>query len=143
VIKYHQMERGESCARLDYLTSKDVTEVLQVGNQFLQDILRNGLVKPPHVPRQNGKYLWGPQEIFRAFLSLRLTEEYKMKYGDRNVRSRYEQVRRDLLSAERVRGRELLESEEWKEVAIRAEERGLNLLDLQKVQFNRGLSTEN
>ena len=124
------MERNRLDADMNYLTSSDLTEVLQVNTQFLHEVVDKGLVRPSHLSRQNGKNLWGPKDIFRAFLSFRLAEEYKLKYGNKNCKYKYEQIRRDLLSAERARRQEFIESAEWKAVVIRGNERGLNFLDL-------------
>ena len=124
------MEREKSTISQNYLTNFCVTEVLQVENHFLQEIIKRGLVRPPHVPRQNGKNLWGPKEIFRAFLCMRLSEEYETKYGDKHDRYKYHQIRSEIISAGRSRRQEFLESDQWAEVTVRAAERGLNLLNL-------------
>ena len=136
------MERNETYTGPGFVTSSDAMIILGVGNAALAELVRQGIVRPPRIPRASGKNLWGPREIFRAFMSLRLAEEYKTKYGNRNSKYLYDQVRRDLFSAERTRGREFLESDQWSEVATRAMERGLDLLDLQKVQLNRGFPAE-
>lgn len=124
------MEREKASVGYNYLTNFSVTEVLQVENHFLQEIIKNGLVRPPHIPRQNGKYLWGSKEIFRAFVCLRLSEEYETKYGEKHDRYKYHQIKSQIISAARSRRQEFLESEQWEEVTARAEERGLYLLNL-------------
>ena len=136
------MERGESFVGLNYVGNSDAMKILGVTNMVLGELIRQGIVKPPHIPRSNGKNIWGAREIFRAFLALHLADEYKTKYGDVHGGYKFKQIRSDILSVERVRGRQFLESDEWAEVAIRAAERGLNLLDLEKVQFNRGLAAK-
>jgi hypothetical protein len=136
------MERSKLFQETNFVTSFEATKILGVNSMTLIDLIRHGVVKPPHVPRSNGKNHWGPREIFRAFLSLHLIEEYKTKYGSKNSHYMYDQIKRDLLSTERTRGREFLESAEWKDVTTRATERGLYLLDLQEIKFNRGLPAE-
>ncbi|MCX6704250.1 MAG: hypothetical protein NTZ07_02275 [Candidatus Woesebacteria bacterium] len=136
------MERVKAYDERSYLTCSAVAQVLQVSNQTLYEMVVNGIVKPPHIPRRNGKNLWGPEEIFRAFLCLRLTDEFRKKYGNEYDEYLFDQVRCDILSARRVRGREILKSKEWADVTERAANKGLNLLDLQKVELNRGLPSE-
>ena len=136
------MEREISFEEKSYLTASEVAKILGVSNVVLYLMVEHGIVRPPHIPRRNGRKLWGPEEIFRAFLSLRLADEFKTKYGNRHDEYKYDQIRSDILSVERVRGREFLESNQWTDVTIRAAKRGLNLVDLQKVELNRGLPSE-
>jgi hypothetical protein len=136
------MERGISFEEKSYLTASEVAKILGVSNVVLYLMVEHGIVRPPHIPRRNGKKLWGPEEIFRAFLSLRLADEFRKKYGNEYDEYLFDQVRCDILSARRVRGREILKSKEWVDVTERAANKGLNLLDLQEVQFNGGLPSE-
>jgi hypothetical protein len=107
-----------------------VAKILQVSTTKISGIVEHGIVNPLYIPGRNGLNLWGPEEIFRAFLSLRLVNEFEAKYGRKHAGFKYDQVRSEMLSIRRLKSQEFLESDQWAEVTVRAAERGLNLLNL-------------
>ena len=121
------MERESSWDGENYLTSPVVAKILGVSNDFLSELVEHGVVRPLREPMLNGRRLWGPEQVFRAFLGLRLANEFKMKYGNGFDEYMFDQVRRDLLSTKRQKGSEILESKEWTVVARKASKVGLNL----------------
>jgi hypothetical protein len=124
------MEREASCGDETYLTSPVVAEILGVSKDFLTEIIEHKLVIPFRVPVRSNLVIWGPEDIFRAYLSTLLVGEFEKKYGGNHTDYKYEQIRRDLLSVKRLRGNEILESGEWAVIAGKALKKGLDLLDL-------------
>jgi len=124
------MERKNTPDEKNYLTSPVVAKILQVNNGSLVEIVRHGIVRPLREHTSNGKNLWEPEDIFRAFLVLRLVDEFRTKYKGRHGEYMYDQVGRDILLTRRLKGREILESEEWADVTKKAAKEGLNLLNL-------------
>ena len=135
------MEREKIISK-GYLLTGDVAEILQISYGTLNGFVKHGIAKPSHDPVRHGMTNWEPDEIFKVFLGLRLVDEFKAKYGNKNHGCMYDQIRNNLLSTKRTRGQEIIESDAWGAVVEKAAEKGLNLLDLQKVEFNRSLSTE-
>jgi hypothetical protein len=121
------MERENPCGAKDYLTTPVVAKILRVSCDVLDDIVENGVARPLREPMLNKMKLWGPEDILRAFLGLRLAKEFKIKYGNGYDEYMYSEVRRDILSAKRIRGREILNSEEWGTVVKRATKKGMHL----------------
>lgn len=135
------MER-EKIISSGYLLTGDVVEILQTNYGTLNSFVKYGIVKPSHDSMRHGMSHWKLEDVFRVFLGLRLVDEFKEQYGNKNRNYMYDQIRNDLLSTKRTRGQEIIESEEWGAVVEKAAEKGLNLLNLQKVEFNGGLTAE-
>lgn len=119
------MERKNPYNLEKYLTIGRVAEILQVDLNALSRIVENGVVQPFHEPGAKSPNLWGQEEVLRSFFALRLIGEYKEKYGKMHPDYEYDQVNSDLLRIIRVRGREILKSEEWGVVVKRAAKQGL------------------
>ena len=119
------MERKNPYGLGKYLTVPHVAEILQVDTGTLTRIVEQGIVMPIHDPAVETPGLWGPGDIFRAFLGLRLAREFEARYGRSFDYLKYDEVRRDLFRTIRAKGQEILKSEEWGTVVKRAANEGL------------------
>ena len=119
------MERNQIYNLERYLTLGPVAEILGVGMPILSTIVENGVIQPVRGASSKSPNLWGPEEVRRGFIALRLIHEFREKYGKNSPEYEYGQVKRDLFSTMRVRGPEIFKSEEWKKVVKRASEHGM------------------
>lgn len=125
VVKCPKMERKNPYNLEKYLTISSVAEILQIGMGTLAGVVEHGIVMPLRDPAEKNANLWGPEDVFRAFMGLHLASEFEAKYGRSYDYLKYQQVKSDLFRTIRVRGREILKSEEWGVVVKRAAKQGL------------------
>ena len=121
------MEQENPCKVKEFLTSPAVAKILKVSGDTLDAIVGSGVVRPLREPMLNGMKLWGPGDIFRAYLTLLLKNEFKQKYGSEYDELMFDEIKRDILSVKRIRGREIIESDRWAVVVKKAAKKGMDL----------------
>jgi len=119
------VERETSCAAKEYLTSPAVAKILKVSGDTLDTIVESGVIRPLREPMLNGMKLWRPDDIFRAYLTICLKKEFVKKYGREYNELMLDEIKRDILSVKRIRGKEIRQSRAWADVVERAAEKGL------------------
>jgi hypothetical protein len=119
------MERESTCPAKEHLTSCGVAKILRVSVELLNAMVDNGVVRPLKEPMFNGKTLWGLEDVFRAYLALELRQEFRKKYKNTCGEWMFDEINRDILSVQRVRGPEIRKSDEWLAVLEKAAEQGL------------------
>jgi hypothetical protein len=119
------MERESICPEKDYLTNLTVAKILKISPEIINDMVDNGVVRPLKEPMLNGRKLWGLDDIFRLYLALRLRQEFREKYKSTYGVLMFDEINRDILSVQRVRGPEIRKSEGWLAVLEKAAEQGL------------------
>jgi len=119
------MENGGAYHLEKQILASEVSEILQVEPSILTSLVNHGIVLPVNDPVGTGQFLWGAQEVFRAFVAVSMAHEFEEKYGTNFDYLKYDQINSRFLRRIRVKGKEIRKSEEWKEVAKRAAEHGL------------------